>query len=420
MAVAAISVALVATTAACGSDDDSSGSEGGGQVTLAFTWWGDPNRAKVTQDAVAAFERKNPNIKVTTTYTGYADYFTKLATQTAGGDAPDVFQMDYRYLSEYGSRGVLADLDQTGQGTLDLANVPEVLADTGKWDGKRYAIPFGQTTGVVVYDKAFFTSAGINPPEASWTWDAFGALAGQLSAKGGGKVAGSVDASYLEDGFEIWLRQQGKALYNAEGKLAFTEADLVQWWDLWAKLRASKAVTEPTVTVPGATGDVTKNGLIRKVAAMDFGTSSNASAYGTDIGLINYPGEAAKAGQYIKPSMLLSAYARGKHPKEAAALINFLINDPDAGKILGVSRGVPPNSTIAQSISSSLKPIDQQILAYITEMTPKVGPPPVPPPAGDGQIQQLLVRITQDVWFGRQQPAAAAKAFFSQAETELQ
>src|SRR5262249_9368857 len=82
-------VAGVALAAGCGS---SGGSASGGPVTLSFAWWGDASRAKATQAAVDLFQRKHPTIKVTTQYAPFGDYFTKLATQVAGGNAPDLFQ----------------------------------------------------------------------------------------------------------------------------------------------------------------------------------------------------------------------------------------------------------------------------------------------------------------------------------------
>lgn len=47
--------------------------------------------------------------------------------------------------------------------------------------------------------------------------------------------------------------------------------------------------------------------------------------------------------QFWKPSMLLSASAKTEQPEAAAALIDFLINEPEVGAIFGTSKGVPPS-----------------------------------------------------------------------------
>src|SRR5919198_6013910 len=87
----AVAVCLALAAAACGSGGGSG--SGGGTVNLSFAWWGDASRAKATQEAVALFQQQHSNIKVSTQYAPFADFFTKLATQVAGGNAPDLFQI---------------------------------------------------------------------------------------------------------------------------------------------------------------------------------------------------------------------------------------------------------------------------------------------------------------------------------------
>src|SRR5262249_37777777 len=132
LAAVAVGVALAAT--GCGSGS-SSGSNSSGPVSLTFAWWGDASRAKVTQGPVALFEKKYPNIKVSTQYAPFADFFTKLGTQVAGGDAPDLFQIDRGYVNEYAGRGALYDISQD-KGDIDLSKWDSSFANSGKINGK--------------------------------------------------------------------------------------------------------------------------------------------------------------------------------------------------------------------------------------------------------------------------------------------
>ena len=156
--------ALLAGTAACGSDDG--GGSGGGTVTIRFDWWGNPDRAEVTEKAVDLFEQKNPNIKVETSYAEFNAYFQKLATQIAGGGAPDVLQMDYRYVREYADRGVLSELD-SGPAKLDTSGVTQQLLSGGTVNGKLYGIPPTQNTQVFTYDFAQWDKSGAAAPAFS-------------------------------------------------------------------------------------------------------------------------------------------------------------------------------------------------------------------------------------------------------------
>ena len=56
---------------------------------------------------------------------GWDDYWTRLATQVAGGNAPDLIQMDYRYLFEYAGRGAILPLDDYMGKELNIADFGE-------------------------------------------------------------------------------------------------------------------------------------------------------------------------------------------------------------------------------------------------------------------------------------------------------
>ena len=77
-----------------------------------MAWWGNPTRNKNTEAMIAAYTAANPNVKISGQPGEFASYWDKLATQTAGGTAPDIIQMDMAYISEYGTRGALLDLER--------------------------------------------------------------------------------------------------------------------------------------------------------------------------------------------------------------------------------------------------------------------------------------------------------------------
>ena len=157
--LAARSIALVAlgallgVTAACGSDD-AGGDSGDEKVTIRFDWWGNPDRAAVTEKAVDLFEQKNPNITVETSYAEFNAYFQKLATQIAGGGAPGraADGLPVRARVRRPQRAGRARLPATPRWTS--SNVTQQLLSGGTVDGKLYGIPPTQNTQVFSYDAA--------------------------------------------------------------------------------------------------------------------------------------------------------------------------------------------------------------------------------------------------------------------------
>ena len=98
---------------------------------MALTFWGNPTRNKNTQAEIDAYMKANPNVKIEAQPGIFSSYWEKLATQTAGGTAPDIIQMDMAYISEYGHRGALLDLAK-----VDTSKFVPGTVDSGKIEGK--------------------------------------------------------------------------------------------------------------------------------------------------------------------------------------------------------------------------------------------------------------------------------------------
>jgi multiple sugar transport system substrate-binding protein len=412
-------LALPLGATACGSG---SGNGGGGNVTIRFDWWGNADRAKVTEQAIDLFAKKYPNIKVQTSYAEFNAYFQKLSTQIAGGGAPDVLQMDYRYLREYADRHVLADLGP-GQAGVDTTGVTRQLLAGGSIGGKLYGIPPTQNTQEFTYDPAAWQQAGATAPTDGWTWDDLKTAAGKVSTATGGKVKGVVDFGGIEDWYEVWLRQQGKTLYTDDGKLGYDAGDVTKYWQLTTDLRRSGATTAPEVTTK-LDGSQANDPVMQKTAASGFGYDSGFTAqswqlFGREMKIAPFPSTNGKIGQYAKPAMLFSIAQRSEHKDAAAKLVSFLMTDTEAGNVLGMSRGLPANDKIRGAVGGTLK--DAPKLAFDFEQTigPKLEPAPPPPPKGSGAVKTAFQRVYDDVMFDRSAPQAAAGKFMTQAKQAL-
>ena len=81
------------------------------ETRLRLIWWGNPDRDRRTNEVVDLYHQKFPEVAIAPENYQWGDYWQKLATQAAGGNLPDVIQMDYRFIFEYARRGQLAELD---------------------------------------------------------------------------------------------------------------------------------------------------------------------------------------------------------------------------------------------------------------------------------------------------------------------
>ena len=84
-------------------------------ITLRFSWWGGDARHEATMKVIEQFEELHPNITIEPEYGSSDGYNDKLATQLAGGTAPDIIQIDPAFLPSYAlsEAGYLVDLMTT-------------------------------------------------------------------------------------------------------------------------------------------------------------------------------------------------------------------------------------------------------------------------------------------------------------------
>ncbi|GAB2844902.1 ABC transporter substrate-binding protein [Lentzea nigeriaca] len=398
------------------------GSASGGQTEIRFIWWGNDNRAKVTNEAVRLFESRNTDIKVSTSFQNFQNYFEKLSTEIAGGNAPDVIQMDYRYLNEYAGRNVLLDLTPYVGKEIRTADWDQGFIGSGKLRGKQVAMPLAQNSTTIVYDPKLFEAAGVKAPEIGWTWADYKETAARIQAGTGGKIAGSTDFGGTEDVFETWLRQRGKTLYTDDGKPGYTRDDLKAFWQLSKDFRDAKATTPAElVTTLNAGAEQTPMG--KKLSASEHSYDSLYGGYNTvrpdELKLGPYPSDSKVLGSYRKPSQLISASARTKNKEAAVKLIDFLLNDPDAGKILGANRGLPANLKIREAVAQNLSGADKVVFEYQKSVDAKLGDAPAAPPKGDGAIYKLMQRKHEEIVFGRKTIDQAVEEFWRDAEEAL-
>lgn len=423
----AIGLLLMVLTGCSGSDAAST--KAGGKVTLSFAWWGNEDRAQRTNKAVDLFEKRHAGVTVRTSFAGYEAYVQKLATQAAGGDLPDVAQLDFRQISQYAGSGTLLDLGSyIKDGTLRTADFDKALTGAGAYEGKQYALPMGRGSTGFAYDAAVFKKAGVATPKPGWTWDDWveaGKRISDLGLKGpnGHAYTGLTDIGVNEDAFENWLRGRGGKLYASQRQLGFTVADLTEFWTFTDKLRRQGIVSQSkdTAQISGAVEDTPMG---RGLAATDFNWDGPFLGYppllGENVHFAPVPTTDGRAGQYFKPTMLVGAGAGTQHPKESAELIDFLLNDPDAGKILGVTRSTPPNRKIAQAIGSGLEGPEKEAYDYGREIAAYgTDAPPAAPPRGDVVLQVSFTRTYQRVVYGMQSPRDAAEEFVAEAKREL-
>ncbi|WP_309106764.1 sugar ABC transporter substrate-binding protein [Arthrobacter sp.] len=411
--------ALLFTGCGAGSSADQEGTVEK-PVTIRFSWWGNDARAKTTQEVIKAFEAANPTIKVQGETTEFSSYWDKMATQIAGGTTPDIFTMSGSYPSEYATRGVLLDLEKVRE-EIDTSKFADGTLELGQIEGKQYTVTAGVNAMSMVIDPNVFKAAGVElPDDEKWTWDDYADIAEKISKNSPQGTFGTT--SMANDSFlAVWARQHGEKLYADDGKkLAISEDTATKWFELNKTLMETGGAPSASQTVEDASSQPEQTLLGQGKQGMKLSWSNQMISYSdAPLEMLKLPGESSKGGTWLRSSMEYAISAKSKHPKETAKFLNFLVNSPDAGKLIKTDRGMPANTDTKAAIEPLLKEGQKKEAGYLDRVAEMNLEAPLPFPAGSSATMEVLTRQNTDVLFGKISPRDAAKALISEVNQNL-
>lgn len=412
-------VGLLSLTAACSSPSNQAQD---GPVEIRFSWWGNEGRAQLTTKAIAEFEAANPNIKVKPEYGDISGYFDKLATQVAANDAPDVITMGGAYPAEYANRGALLDLSKVS-GSLDLSKMDQGALENGQVQGKQYDVSTGANALAIVVNPAVFKAAGIElPDDSKWSWDDFARTAADVTAKSPKGTYGTATV-LTHDSLDAFARQQGESLYTQDGQLGLGKETVQDYFEYSLKLSESGAAPNASETVEklNVSTEQTLMGMGQAGMMLTWSNSLSAlsKASGAELRLLKLPGETPTPGIWLQSSQFYTISARTQHTEAAAKLVDFLVNNESAAKIIQSDRGVPSNSEMRTAIQDLLTPQGKVEAEYIDQIGKMDFAPTYIGPTGSTAVSEITARMNTDVLFKRLSPEKAAEQWISESKAAI-
>jgi multiple sugar transport system substrate-binding protein len=383
---------------------------------LSIAWWTNQLRTKRTLNVLDMYEKLNPNIKLKPEYTGWGQYWDKLAAQIAANEMPDIIQITDDRFYKFTARNLLSPLD--GLPGLNLTGADASAIDLGKINGKLVAIPLGLNAYSMMYDPKLFKEAGVAEPTASWVWDDFESSSLKIHEASG--IFGC-DIIEVHDLFSIIPREYGKSLFGADGKKLGYEDDKVfsDFFGMMLRLKNADALAGPEYRVENdAELSYTKG-----KAAILFRWSNLVNliyVIKKEVGKMTVlPGPNNKLGMYLHPSMFFSVSARCEHKDEAARFLSYWVTDVEATKALEGGRGVPICATGRKALLPTLNPQQQEEFAYVELVAAEYSNPIAADPEAADEVKDILITTYEEIMFGNITPEKAAVKFREQAEAAL-
>lgn len=393
-----------------------------GQITLRISWWGGEARHNATLKALERYEELNPGINVEPEYGGFDGFQQKLITQLSGQSAPDIVSIDQPWLSDINRQGnLLVDLK-----TLDAIDTSQfdenLMKNCLEYDGRLLGVPTGANTNVLMYNREVFKEKGIDVTGKT-TWEDITAMGEKLHAEDPEFHLLNVEQTNINLMLHSFLQQKtGEYIFNSDYERTFTEDQLkegfqmvVDWLD--------KGVIEPVESsnlylnrwyenpkwVNGTLG----------MCQLWLASASTLTVDGTiDVGIAPMiRGKEEKGtGIMVRPSLIYGIPTSCKHPEEAAKLINWMLNDPEAVEIQGDVRGVPASQIARETLLS--KGLLSEESNQTMDNAMKEGAMVIPN-LPTGEMEQIWLDVIQEVEYKVLSPEEGAKKLVEQFDDLL-
>ena len=172
-AVAAVAgMGLVAS--ACSSSPAATTSSGNVSVSIncAPTQAQNPVQHREWVADVATFEKANPTIKIVSVYNYPCTNLPAFTAQLRAGTEPDIYYIDFTDLPQVLTAGQAADITQYVN-SKTVPNLKDIVpaAMRAVTAGKTiYGLPTNNYTQGLIYNRALFSQAGLNPNDPPTTW----------------------------------------------------------------------------------------------------------------------------------------------------------------------------------------------------------------------------------------------------------
>ncbi len=294
-----------------------------------FTFSAAPDHLKDLDAIIKAFNVQYPDITIEVQTAAYADYFTKLQTQIAGGTAPDSFELNYENFVGYAATGSLLELSPlaSADSTFDATTFYPRAYEVFQSDGKQYGLPETFSDVLLFYNKDLFDKTGVAYPTTDWTWADERAAAEKITDKAAGVWGDFQSVQFFE--FYKALAQNGGSFFDTgKTKATFNDAKGVEaatWLvDKVGKVMPDNAfgADEDTALFKGGKLAMWHNGIWQFSGLKDAGVNWD---------VVVEPGNTQKASHFFSNAVVASSATQ--HPAEAWAWIRFLTSSPEAVKV---------------------------------------------------------------------------------------
>lgn len=391
------------------------------KTKLSFMWWGSEARNEKYLKAIELFEEQNNSIDVEYEYMEWTDYWSHLASKTAAGELPDVIQMDAQYFAQYIEKKQLADLSSFLQKEIHSTAIKPSIIENGYLKQKLYGIPAGMNVMAMVINQTLTIQSTAQLDYSHYSFEDFIQHVSTVSRDTG--AYGWMDVLDNSVLFQYYLRTKGEDFYryreDGTPTIGFSKEHFVHFMQVISDLVKTRVM--PNAEAVRNAKSFKENPFSLGKAAFlqvwsnQFVTYQESAESGIRFSL-RLPYDSRSGALTLRPTFYYAITETSQVKNQAATFIDFLINDPEANKILGTERGIPVNEEAKKAIFEMMSDTEKETMKYVDDVVELAGEPSPIPPIGFAEVNDYFKEIYAEVTYGHLQPEEAYERFVRRTE----
>lgn len=360
MSTAALTVigALTACSGGGPSTDATGEAEGGGDVTLEFQQWWEPELGEgELRGLIDRFEEENPGITVDLLSGPYATTKEQVVAGAATGTMADVVGLDGAWVHDFVDQGSIANLTEV---MAEAGYDESQLASQVQIEGATYMIPVVNFVYPLYTNDAILAEAGVDVPPTTRT--EFAEAAKKISEIGDGTSGWALNLSLetpsgIQNSFMSWAWASGGSMLDEQGLPDLTNEDVRSvtefvkgMWDDGSIAPGAFNMKEQDMVEEFTNGRVGM--MVDSLAHVNLIRESNPDL---DFSISAIPAADDFSGERGIPyaSWGIGISENTEHPEEAWKLVEFLLSEDVNGDLSTMANAFPGNANATPDFSQS-------------------------------------------------------------------
>jgi multiple sugar transport system substrate-binding protein len=389
--------------------------------SLVLFDFGDANDKQIRDAAIARFNKRYPNVKVTDQFTpisSWSDYLNKLVTQIASGKAPDLIHIATEGVQLAVRKNLVMPLDELTSepsGKELLSDVDPALVKGFSVEGKLYLVPVAWNNMMIYYNTKVFSEAGIPRPSNDWTWDDFLSTAKRLTSGEGPAKKFGFGIPYFNFGLTpFWYSNETAVLKDDLKQSNLGDPKFLEAVKFIHGLARENGVSpDPANTDPNAVFQLFAAGKIAMTGGghwpMQFFKANNF----TDFDVVPWPKNKAQKTVFGADGWGISTKTRQRGI--AWEMVKELAAVESQQQAAGLGVAIPARRLVAESKEFLAQPAHAALFYESLRYAA-----PVQAPANYPEVERVLMQHLSQVMADEVKPEEALKAANEELSAAMQ